>query len=449
MSKPLKTADEVAAERFNLIAPLIGDGLDKGRRYDLTHEIAARGGLSERTVRRYAKAWEEGGFESLKPKRGWERPDSKLGDGFGAVVDSAVELRRESPSRSVADIIKILELEGAVEPGAVARSTLQRHLAARGYSSSQMKMYASKGAAARRFQKDHRNQLWQVDIKYGPYVPAEGGRKKQIYLVAWIDDATRYVTCARFYADQTVGAVEDSLYRAIQKYGVPDKVFCDNGRQFRSKWMSEACAKLGIRLLTARPYRPEGKGKVENFNKQMDKFISEAAFKKPAGVAEYNELLDVWLDGYYHKNPHSGLGGITPAAAFGTDARPLRFAPAETLRDAFLHSESRKVDKTGCVSFNGHLYEAGLAYVGCKVEIRFDPTWTEEIEVVHGGAEPFAAKKLAIGANCGAGRGLPERMKNEPPKTSRLLDGLEKERARNRPAPETATAFKDFWKGGE
>ena len=156
MTQPLKTAVEAATERFNLIAPLVSDGLDKGRRYDLMREIAGRSGISTRTLRRYVKAWKEDGFEALKPKQGWERPDSKLGDSFEQIVDAAVELRRESPSRSVSDIIKILELEGAISPGEVARSTLQRHLAAKGYASSQMRMYTSKGAAARRFQISRR-----------------------------------------------------------------------------------------------------------------------------------------------------------------------------------------------------------------------------------------------------------------------------------------------------
>ena len=258
MTKPLKTAAETAAERFNLIAPLLSGGLDKGHRCDLTREIAAGANVSERTLRRYASAWEEGGFEALKPKQGWARPDSKLGGGFDAVVEAAIGLRRESPARSVADIIKILELEGAIAPGEVARSTLQRHLSARGYAAAQVRMYAKKGAAARRFKKEHRNELWTSDIKYGPYVPIGNGKKKQIYLVVWIDNATRYIVSAKFYADQTVGAVEDSFREAVQKFGAPEKAHVDNGKQYRSKWLAETCAKLGVRLLHSRPYHPEG-----------------------------------------------------------------------------------------------------------------------------------------------------------------------------------------------
>lgn len=449
MTKPLMTPAESATERFNLIAPLVVDGLDKGHRYDLMREISERSGVSERTLRRYVSAWKSGGFDALKPQQGWDRPDSKLGNGFEGIVAAAIELRRESPSRSVADIIKILELEGAIEPDSVARSTLQRHLAAKGYASSQMRMYTMKGTAARRFQKEHRNQLWMSDIKYGPFVPGGNGRKKQIYLVVWIDDASRYLVSARFYPDQTVGAIEDSLRMAVQTFGVPDKIFVDNGRQYKSKWLAQTCATLGIRLLSSRPYHPESKGLVERFNRTVGKFISEAAMKKPSTVAEYNDLLRVWIDEYYHKGAHSALGGVSPATVFGTDSRPLKFVSAEKLRDAFLHVETRKVDKTGCVSFGGSLYEVGLVFIGKKIQIRFDPSWTEEIEVLDEHHKPIIAKKLVIGENCGAKLTFPEHMKTTTPQTSRLLDALKKEHQSKSQSAETATTFKSFFGGDD
>ena len=441
------TQDEAATERFNLIAPLVAEGLDKGRRRELALGICEREGISGRTLRRRLAAWEENGFEGLKPRSGWERPDSRLGGGFEEVVAAAIELRREAPGRSVADIIRILELEGAIPEGSVARSTLQRHLAAKGYAASQVRMYTKKGAAARRFRKEHRGELWMGDIKVGPFVPGKDGKKRQIYLVAWLDDATRFIVGARFYTDQTTSAIEDSLRRGVQAFGVPDRIFVDNGKQYRSKWLSGACAKLGIRLLTARPYHPESKGALERFNQTVGKLISEAALKKLSSIDEYNEMLRVWLDEYYHKNPHSGLGGISPAAAFGADTRPLRFVPAETLKDAFTRTEARKVDKSGCVSFQGSLYEVGVAFIGRKVEVRFDPTWTEEIEIHHEGAKPFLAKRLVIGPDCGTRPELPEGMRLKGATTSRMLDALKNRHGEGRQGGGIATTFKEYWEG--
>jgi transposase InsO family protein len=444
MTKPKRTQDEVATERFEMIAPLIGGGLDKGLRHELVRKAAEKGCVSERTIRRLYAAWESGGFDALKPSRGYSRPDAKLPEQFDDIVETAIELRREVPSRSVNDIIKILELEGAIGKGSVSRSTLQRRLQERGFGASQIKVYTQKGAAARRFKKEHRCELWMGDIKYGPYIKDKNGKNRQIYLVVWLDDATRFIVGARFYYDQKVGVIEDSFRTAIQKYGIPDKIFVDNGKQYRSIWLSGACAKIGVKLLTARPYRPEAKGAIERFNRTVDKFISEAAVEKPSSLNEYNELLDVWLDEYYHKNGHAGLGGISPSIAFGTDSRALSFVSEEKLREAFLHTETRKVDKTGCVSFLGDLYEVGLAYIAQKIEIKFDASWDGEILACPAGAAPFTAKKLVISSNCGVGAELPEWMKTKPADTSRMLTALKKEHGKREGVGGVATSFKEY-----
>jgi hypothetical protein len=291
-------------------------------------------------------------------------------------------------------------------------------------------------------------QLLQSDVKFGPHVPLKpGGRPVQTYLVVFVDDATRYIVGARFYPDQSVRSLEDCFRRAVQAYGAPDACFVDNGGQYRSRWFADACAKIGTRLLRARPYHPESKGKVERLNREIDKLLAEIALARPRTIDECNELLAAWVDEYYHRNPHSALGGVSPFARFRSDGRPLRFVAAEALKDAFLHTETRKVDKTGCVSFGGGLYEVGLAYAGRRVAIRFDPAWTGEIEMLREGAEPVRARKLAVSGHCGARRGIPEEMGRTPPETSRMLDALKAKRAEGGGGGRIATSFKDLWEG--
>ncbi|OPX88420.1 MAG: Integrase core domain protein [Pelotomaculum sp. PtaB.Bin104] len=84
--------------------------------------------------------------------------------------------------------------------------------------------------------------------------------KKQVFLVTFLDDATRFVLHGAFYPtlDQTI--VEDCFRNVIQKWGAPEAVYFDNGKQYRTKWMARTCSKLGIRLLYARPYSPEATG---------------------------------------------------------------------------------------------------------------------------------------------------------------------------------------------
>lgn len=437
--------EKAAAEKYQIIAPLLDDSLDRGKFIDTRKAIAARHDISERSVRRYYEAYRQSGFEGLKPSVR-KRTVSVLPPNFPEIVAEAIVLRKESASRSVRDLIRILEMEGRVEKGSVARSTLQRHLQEAGFGAKQYKKYTSKGVAARRFQKEHRCVLWQGDIKYGPHLPiGPGGKMTQTYLVVWIDDYSRFIVGAKFYDNQRVEVIEDSFRDAVMKWGKPSMMYLDNGKQYRSEWLRLACAKIGVKLIFAKPFSPESKGKVEAFNRRIDFFLSEAALSGKKTLDEYNDLLDLWIKEDYHKQAHSGTGGLSPETAFRSDTRPLCFVDAQRLCDAFLHVEERDVDKTGCVSLNGVKYEAGLSFMGRKVEVGYDLTWQDEVEIRHKDSEPFKAKRLVIGENCGTRRELPAETQPVRPKSSRLLDGLENNRSNLYEKSEIATTYRHIW----
>lgn len=70
--------------------------------------------------------------------------------------------------------------------------------------------------------------LYQGDIKYGPYLPiGKDGAMKQVYLSAFIDDATRYLVAAQFYDNQRVEIIEDTLRSALMQYGKPVAIYVD------------------------------------------------------------------------------------------------------------------------------------------------------------------------------------------------------------------------------
>lgn len=423
--KDQKKAEAIAAQRMQLLSPLVAEGLDPAKAKELKAKICEQSGLSERTVRRYLAQYHESGFGGLKPKgkgRGEEAIPPHL-------VEQAILLRREVPSRSVAQIIQIMEWEGRIQPGEIKRSTLQEKLTQRGYSSRHMRMYADSGIAARRFQQRHRNQLWHSDLKYGPYLPiGPSGTMKQVYLVTFLDDATRFVLHGQFYPlmDQTI--VEDCFRRSIQKYGLPQSVYFDNGKQYRTKWMSRTCSKLGIRLLFARPYSPESTGKVERFNRVVDSFLSEAALEKPKTLERLNELFQVWLGECYQNKPHSALENKqSPETAFRSDKKALRFVDQEILANAFLHCETRKVDKSGCISFQDRKYEVGLNFIGCTVDVTYDPADTRELTIEYEGHAPWPVKELVIGERAGKRPPLPEHLQKQSTDSSRLLKAAEEQ----------------------
>jgi len=435
-----KSTEKIAAKRFQIISSLLDATLDPALLINKKKEVAEHADKSYRTIGRWLSAYQADGFEGLKPKKTVPKAVAALPEGYTNIVEAAITLRRECPSRSVRDIIQILELEGIVLKGTISRSTLQRHLQKAGFGMCQIRMYSKTSPAARRFAKSHRGMLYQGDIKYGPYLPiGKEGAKKQVYLAAWIDDATRFIVSAKFYENQKLDIIENTLRDAILSHGLPDAVYVDNGKQYRSNWLAKACAKLGIKLLHARPYHPEGKGKIERFNRRLDSFLAEVSLQKPQSLKELNHYLDLWIQEKYHKDSHAGLEGICPETAYLTDKKPLRFPDMEACREAFLHTEEREVDKTGCISFNGSKYEVGMKLIGRKVEVFYDPTWQDELEIHHKDFPPFRAKRLEVGENCQQVELFPEMHEKIATQSSRLLKGLE-----NKSVPQKSTVATSF-----
>jgi transposase InsO family protein len=420
-----RAQDGAALERFKIISPILSaveDGADKGMLGMLKSAACGQAGISRKTLARWLARYAENGFDGIKHQSPAVKPKRRIPD---ELVKEAIILRLEVPSRSVPQIIDILETEGKAPAGLLRRSTLQDRLREEGYSSAQMKLYQKPGVAARRFARSERNELWQADIKQGFYIKIRG-KLTQVYFVGFIDDATRYIVHGEFYDAFGQEIVEDCLRKAILKEGVPQRLFFDNGKQFRNKWMERACAILGIKLIFAMPYSPESKGKIERFNRTLDSFLAEAALKRPGALSDINGLFAVWLAECYHSKAHAGIDN-TPEAAYKSSKAPLKFLPADEVARAFLKAERRKVDKSGCISFRGKKYEVGAVYIGRRVDVLYDPAdiGVLTVEDAHLGTS-FRIKELAIGKHTGPRPKLPSFMTQAEPGTSRLLDCKQK-----------------------
>ena len=442
----LRKPEEIAVNRHKIIAPILvamEEKADAAKLVLLKKDACEQNGIHRRTFERWVASYQQQGFEGLKPVQRDRRNTSTIPEDLLA---EAILLRREVPSRSIPQIIEILEMEGRVPVGFLKRTTLQDKLQERGYSARQMKLYQQGGLAARRFQRQERGDMWHSDIKYGPFLTV-GGTRKQIYLVSFLDDATRYVVHGEFYdsLDQTV--VEDCFRQAVLKEGLPRRVYFDNGAQYRTKWMERACAILGIKLLYAKPYSPESTGKIERFNRTVDHFLDEVALKQCKTLDAFNQYFKVWLQECYHTRKHEGLKGASPEIAYKNARSPLRFVSPETVASAFLRVERRKVDKSGCIQFSGKRYEVGVLYVGQTVDVAYDPSDLQTLTVECAGSS-LRVQELRIGEHTGPRPKLPKSMLPALPDTSRLLDEKEKRYAARQEVVRRAIRYSGL-EGGE
>jgi hypothetical protein len=206
---------------------------------------------------------------------------------------------------------------------------------------------------------------------------------------------------------------------------------------------------MGIRLLFAKPYSPEATGKIERFNRVVDSFLAEAALEKPQSLDRLNEMFWVWLEECYQNKPHSGLeGGLSPATTYRSDKKALKFLAPETIASAFLHCEERKVDKAGCISFEGRKYETGLSFIGCTVNVIYDPADLTELTIEYEGHAPWKASQLVIGEWAGKRPKLPEHLQSQPAQSSRLLTAAARKNQQRKEQQAPAVSYRTVHKEG-
>ena len=400
--------NEKLLRRYETFAPLLNESLDSFERRRLRAKILESSGISERTLRRYIQRYRELGYKSLE-----DIPRSDKGvlrTVSAAVVEEAVKLRQELPSRSVRRIIEILEGEKIIKPGEVSRTSLNRHLIQRGYGAAQLKAEGKMPQPSSRFERKRRNDLWQADLKYGCKV-ISNGTKKKTYLLTLIDDKTRMVMHAEFYDNQRLPILEDCFRKALLKFGKPTEILVDNGKIFVSKWFKLACARIGVRHIAAKPYSAKTKGKCEKYHQRVDEFLSEFTLEPVKTLVELNRKFSIYLDeGYIHdrhdalkieeRDPRTGTimnkRERTPHQAYTEDPAKIRYVSSLECRDAFLWEEKRTVDKSGCIKLAGVMFDVGVALIKRRVDVRYDPFDISVIEVWHGGKFQRKAEKLCI-----------------------------------------------------
>ena len=455
-----KWQDEEALKRYGMIAPLLDPELDEGKRRQMREEAAERNGISKRTLYRYEKGYREEGFEGLRPAGRTKKRRQGLPENFERLMEQAVQLKREVPKRSVRQIIKILELEGWAQPGVLKQSTMQRHLYDAGLGKKQMKRHAEKReTSSRRFCRPHRMELLQGDIKYGPDLRTTSGELVKTYLSSLIDDHSRYIVQSEFYDNQRQEIVEDTFHKAVLKSGKFDCAYLDNGAQYTTEHLGKACAKLGIRIVHAKPGACQSKGKIEKFHQKVDQFMAEIRAAHVHCVEELNRRWKIFLEQEYQKEAHAGIKeyyesygasvpacGITPEQEWMRDTRGLVFMDVSVVAEAFLHHETRRIDEAGCFSLRGSRYEASAALANMEAEIAYDPMDMETVAVRCRGTEALLAHRMEIGAFSSKVPPVPMGMTGSVPETSRLLDALEKKYKEDHGKMARALSFGEYGK---
>jgi putative transposase len=363
--------------RYRVIGPLLeqdGEGSLRGRVAEIaeaTHTDAdgVERSVGERTLWLWLRLWRQGGIDALRPRR---RKDA---GGVRALSPEALAraeaLRREVPARWTRIVLDVLRLEGALgESKGPHRSTLDRQLRRRGASRRLLRVLGS--PATRKMKLQAFGDLWVGDYHHGPRVLAPDGRRVVAKLGAFIDHATRWPSAHRWYLDEQLWSLRDTLLRALLEWGPPSCIYVDRGAVYRSDQLAYSLAALGVRLVHSRPYYSQGRGVIERWWQLADAFQHEVeALGAPVTIDELNRLWIAFCTRHYLEHVHSELG-CTPAAAVAKVV-PRPSDPA-VLRELFLVRVERTVHiKDACISVEGERFLCDSSLRGRKVDVRYDP----------------------------------------------------------------------------
>jgi transposase InsO family protein len=166
----------------------------------------------------------------------------------------------------------------------------------------------------RRFERARPNQLWQTDL----FTFVLKRQNRRVYLVAFMDDHSRFMVGYGLHASQSSALVLEVLRAAITSHGTPEEILTDNGSQYvtwRGKSaFSKELDKRGIRQVVARPRHPQTLGKIERFWGTLWRECLASAVFLDLGDAQ--RRIGLFLDHYNFQRPNQGIDGLVPADRF-------------------------------------------------------------------------------------------------------------------------------------
>jgi len=403
-------AEKVALFRYGLIADLLQPSPEDRRKlYERLKEKASksycipasrRTTVAVETMRDWISLYNAGGFDALKPK-----PRKDIGSARAIpieVLDLLVATKDAHRDYSVSMVIDAVKKESAAARAIeLPLSTVHRVLSRAGV----MERLPEDGTTKdrRHFSYEHAGELWMSDVMHGPAVIVGNRRKQKTHLLGLLDDATRIVPYCAFALNENTTSFLPVLKSAVMRRGIPKRLYVDNGAVFRSHHLALVCAKLGITLIHARPYQPQGKGKQERFFRTVRmRLLPTLTAADLSSLDALNRRLWAWIEGEYHQTPHGGLDGTTPLDAWAMRSGDVRVpGPEIELREMFLFEQKRRVHRDRTVSLDGLLYEVDASVVGEVVVLRYDPSKRgAPIDVWHKGKKVHTARVVDAYANC-------------------------------------------------
>ena len=376
MQDPIRSKDSaeaIALYRAQIVGPLVRRelaGTTLARELQELAQVRFRPPHSDKTttysvatLERWYYAYQRHGLEALRPKARSDRGRGRqLTEDQKALL---VDVRREFPSASVAQILRTLEHDGRIERGSLRAITLRRFFAERGLDKQTLRNVASDGHARLRWQAEKPHALWHGDVCHAAPIVVDGA-STPVRIHALLDDASRTVLAIEARHQEREVDMLALMIRALRRFGAPAALYLDNGATYRGETLALACARLGTALIHAKPYDAPARGKMERFWGTMRSQCLTFC-EGLTSLHDLNVRLLAWVDEQYHVTPHGGLMGKTPAEVLAAAPDRVDTLDEAKLAEALTVRERRRVRRDNTLAMGGVDWETSLHFLAGRV----------------------------------------------------------------------------------
>ena len=377
MSKDTETIKhdaEVAQFRFALIAPVI-QGLypdasatayyKRVTASPLTLPDGSSVTYSYKTLEKWKSMYNIGGLDALMPN---VRSDKGISRALNEdAIAEIYRIKEEHPRMNATQIYEHLVREAFI-PATVSVDSVQRFIRHNDLKSARNPNLRDRKA----FEEDAFGKIWQADTCYLPYI-TEDGRARRVYCIMIIDDHSRLLVGGELFYNDNACNFQKVLKDAISTYGIPDKLYVDNGCSYSNEQLSMICVSLGTLLLHTKIRDGASKGKVErHFRTLKERWLYTLDIDSITSLAQFNGMLKDYLRSY-NTTFHRGIDDVPLKRYEASANHPRRPESGQWLDDCFYNRITRKVRKDSTITIDKVCYDVPMQFISAKVDIRYLP----------------------------------------------------------------------------
>jgi len=386
MQKPSITPLDIAHFRFGLIAPVIQNRYPDSSASAYYHRVTEEPielpdgtfyKYNPGTLQKWVSYYNLNGMDGLIPKSRIDKGTSrKLND---TAIEEIYRLREKYPKIN-ATMIRTMLIKNEYIDSSVSVRAVQRFIKTNDLKSARNINVKDRKA----FEEQFFGCMWQADTCYLPYI-SEDGKERRTYLIMIIDDHSRMIVGGEIFYNDNSYNFQRVLKRAVEAYGIPDKLYLDNGSPYSNEQLTLICDSISTLCLHTPVRDGASKGKVErNFRTLKDRWLYAIDNHQIQSLAEFNQMLREYI--FTHNTTVHSATGQTPMDRFIDTRDHIRRPKSKEWLDECFHNRiTRKVNNDSTISLRGTYYDVPPQFIKMHVDIRFLPDAMDDAYILYEG----------------------------------------------------------------